>query len=381
MPGAYALVVAAGRGTRFGGDVPKQYQVLAGRSVLGHSLAAFAGHPGIRGVRAVIHGDDRERYADTARGLAVLDPVEGGATRQESVRRGLESLAPLTPDRVLIHDAARPCVGPATIAAVIAALDAAVGAVPALPVSDALMRGAGDRITTSVDRGGLWRAQTPQGFRFDAILAAHRAATGTDHADDVGVAQAAGHDVAIVPGDEDNLKVTAAGDLARAARVLGGGETRVGQGFDVHRFGPGDHVMLGGVRVPHERGLVGHSDADVLLHALVDALLGAVGGGDIGQHFPPADERWRGAESWQFVGTARRMIEAAGGRIDHVDLTLIGERPRLGPHRDAIRARVAALLGIGEARVNVKATTTEGLGFTGRGEGIAALATATVRLP
>ena len=381
MPGAYALVVAAGRGTRFGGDVLKQYQVLAGRSVLGHSLAAFAGHPGIRGVRAVIHGDDRERYADTARGLAVLDPVEGGATRQESVRRGLESLAPLTPDRVLIHDAARPCVGPATIAAVIAALDAAVGAVPALPVSDALMRGAGDRITTSVDRGGLWRAQTPQGFRFDAILAAHRAATGTDHADDVGVAQAAGHDVAIVPGDEDNLKVTAAGDLARAARVLGGGETRVGQGFDVHRFGPGDHVMLGGVRVPHERGLVGHSDADVLLHALVDALLGAVGGGDIGQHFPPADERWRGAESWQFVGTARRMIEAAGGRIDHVDLTLIGERPRLGPHRDAIRARVAALLGIGEARVNVKATTTEGLGFTGRGEGIAALATATVRLP
>jgi 2-C-methyl-D-erythritol 4-phosphate cytidylyltransferase/2-C-methyl-D-erythritol 2,4-cyclodiphosphate synthase len=380
MPGTYALIVAAGRGTRFGGDLPKQYQVLAGRSVLAHGLAALARHPAIAGVRAVIHGDDRARYEAAAAGLDVLDPVVGGATRQESVRNGLESLIPLAPDRVLVHDAARPCLRAGTIDAVLEGLDRAVAVVPALPVTDALKRVEGGTIAAPVDRTGLWRAQTPQGFRFPELLAAHREARTSDHPDDASIAGAAGHAVAVVAGDEDNIKVTTAEDLARAARILGPRETRVGQGFDVHRFGPGDHVMLGGVRVPHDRGLVGHSDADALLHALVDALLGTVGAGDIGEHFPPSDPRWRGADSAGFVAAARGMVEKAGGTVVAVDLTAVCERPRIGPHRQAIRARVAALLGIAPERVNVKATTSEGLGFTGRGEGLAAMATATVAL-
>ncbi|MGH6718073.1 MAG: 2-C-methyl-D-erythritol 2,4-cyclodiphosphate synthase, partial [Alphaproteobacteria bacterium] len=292
-----------------------------------------------------------------------------------------ESLVPLAPERVLVHDAARPLVRTGVIDAVLDALDRADGAIPALPVTDALKRtDAAARITAHVDRAGLWRAQTPQGFRFDVLLAAHRRMAGQDLADDAAVAAAAGHDVVVVPGDEANIKVTGPGDLERARRWLGAGETRTGMGFDVHRFGPGDHVMLGGVRVPHDHGLLGHSDADVVLHALVDALLGAIGGGDIGQHFPPSDARWRGAASALFVAEARRRVAAAGGEVVNVDLTIIGERPRIGPHRAAVAQRIAELLGVPAARVNVKATTTEGLGFTGRGEGLAAQAIATVRL-
>jgi 2-C-methyl-D-erythritol 4-phosphate cytidylyltransferase/2-C-methyl-D-erythritol 2,4-cyclodiphosphate synthase len=383
MADTYALIVAAGRGSRFGDPLPKQYHRLNGVAVLAHAARAFAGHDGIAGVRVVIHDVDRDRYDEACADLGLLEPVPGGATRQESTLRGLESLAPFDPARVLVHDGARPFVGRGVIDRVLAALDDHTGAIPALPVTDALKRAAADgpMIAAAVVRAGLWRAQTPQGFRFAALLDAHRRAAGRDLPDDAAIAQAAGHAVALVEGDEDNVKITGPGDLVRAQRALGGFETRVGQGFDVHRFGPGDHVMLGNVRVPHDHGLVGHSDADVALHALVDALLGALGAGDIGVHFPPTDERWRGADSALFVAEARRLVAAAGGAIVNADLTIIGERPRVGPYREAIRARVAELLGVAPPRVNVKATTTEKLGFTGRGEGLAAQASATLRLP
>ncbi|MEX2648543.1 MAG: bifunctional 2-C-methyl-D-erythritol 4-phosphate cytidylyltransferase/2-C-methyl-D-erythritol 2,4-cyclodiphosphate synthase [Alphaproteobacteria bacterium] len=385
MAGTYALIVAAGRGTRFGDAVPKQYQIIAGRALLAHGARSFVDHSEIAGVRVVIHPDDRPRYDAAMSGLPLLEPVAGGPTRQESTRLGLESLVPVAPDRVLVHDGARPLVRPALIDGVLAALDDAVGAVPALPVTDALKRDTGGRsVAESVDRSGLWRAQTPQGFRFAELLGAHRAHAGGDWPDDAAIVQAAGHAVALVLGDEDNVKVTGPEDLGRVARLMTVVETRVGFGFDVHRFGPGDHVMIGGVRVGHDHGLVGHSDADVALHAVVDALLGALGAGDLGQHFPPSDVHWRGADSALFVAEARRLIEAAGAEVGNVDLTVIGERPRIGPHRDAIRGRIAGLLGIEPGRVNVKATTTERLGFAGREEGLAAQAAATLayrRLP
>jgi 2-C-methyl-D-erythritol 4-phosphate cytidylyltransferase/2-C-methyl-D-erythritol 2,4-cyclodiphosphate synthase len=378
MAGTYALIVAAGRGTRLGAAVPKQYLELAGETLLARGARALLGHRRIDAVRVVIHPDDRGLYAGAVAGLDLLAPVDGGATRQDSTRHGLESLVPHAPDLVLVHDAARPFVAARVIDAVLDALDRAAGAIPGLPVTDALKRATDARVTAHVDRAGLWRAQTPQGFRFPALLEAHRRLAGQDLPDDAAIAAAAGHEVVVVPGDEANIKLTGPGDLERA-RLLAGGETRTGMGFDVHRFGTGDHVMVGGVRVAHERGLIGHSDADVVLHALVDALLGTVGGGDIGLHFPPSDARWRGADSALFVAEARRLVAAAGGVVANVDLTVIGERPRIGPHRQAIAARIASLLGIEPGRVNVKATTTEGLGFTGRGEGLAAQAVATVR--
>ena len=378
MPATIALVVAAGRGARFGG--PKQYASLAGLPVLRWSLAAFARHPGVDEVRAVIHPDDAAPYASAASGLALGAPIAGGATRQDSVRRGLEALAATPPERVLIHDGARPLVATATIDAVLGALASEEGAVPALPVEDTLKRSAdGARIEATAPREGLWRAQTPQGFRFAGILAAHRAAAGLALTDDAAVAERAGLAVALVAGDAGNLKITTADDLARAAALLGAGETRTGTGFDVHRFGPGDHVMLCGVRIPHAAGLAGHSDADVALHALTDALLGAIGDGDIGAHFPPSDPRWRGADSALFLADAARRVRERGFALVNLDVTLICEAPRVAPHREAMRERLAAILGIGVERCSVKATTTEGLGFTGRGEGIAAQAVASVR--
>jgi 2-C-methyl-D-erythritol 4-phosphate cytidylyltransferase/2-C-methyl-D-erythritol 2,4-cyclodiphosphate synthase len=334
-------------------------------------------------VRAVISPDDRERYEQAAAGLTLLQPAEGGATRQASVRNGLESLSPLAPERVLIHDGARPFLSAAIIDRIIDALDSAPGAIAAVPVTDTLKREESGRIVGTVDRLGLWHAQTPQGFHFGPILAAHRAVADRDLTDDAAVAEQAGLAVAVVEGDVDNLKVTGPGDLARARRqLLGGmGEFRTGSGFDVHRFGPGDHIMLCGIRLHHERGLIGHSDADVGLHALTDALLGALSAGDIGMHFPPADPRWRDADSASFVRRACDLLAKQGGSIVHVDVTLICERPKVRPHREAMIARVADLLAIGRTRVSIKATTTEGLGFTGREEGIAAQATATVRLP
>ncbi len=396
-----ALIVAAGRGVRVGGPLPKQYRPLAGRAVLGHSVRRFAAHPGVDRVRVVIDPADRPLYDEAMQGSAdtgagkLLAPVAGGTTRQESVLRGLESLADAPPDLVLIHDGARPLVPAAVIDGALAALAGHEGALPALAVSDSLKRAApGEAVVAgSVPREGLWRAQTPQGFRYAAILAAHRSAAGGTLTDDAAVAESAGLGVALTAGDEDNLKITTERDFARAERILAADdgrwaraaeaafETRVGMGFDVHRFGPGDHLMLCGVAVPHESGVIGHSDGDVGLHAIVDAILGALAAGDIGTHFPPSDEIWRGADSAGFAAHALALLGERGGRLCHVDVTLICERPRIGPHRAAMLARLSALLGLDESRIGLKATTTERLGFAGRGEGIAAQALATVRLP
>jgi len=382
MARCVALVVAAGRGSRFGGDIPKQWRDLGGRPVLRHSLAAFAAHPSVQSVVTVIHPDDQARYESAAAGLGLPPAVHGGATRQDSVRLGLEALAADPPDLVLIHDGARPFVDGGVIARVVAALAEHQGAIPALPVHDTLKRECDGIITETVSRAGLWRAQTPQGFRFPALLDAHRLAAGMELTDDAAVAEHACLAVTLVKGSEDNVKITTAEDLDRAeARLDGPGEIRVGSGFDVHRFTDGDHVTLCNVRIPHDFALEGHSDADVALHALTDALLGAIVAGDIGHHFPPSDDRWKGADSALFLAHAGTLVAGLGGGIQHCDLTIICERPKIGPRRAAMAARVAAILGIDESRVSVKATTTEGLGFTGRREGIAAQAVATVRLP
>jgi 2-C-methyl-D-erythritol 4-phosphate cytidylyltransferase/2-C-methyl-D-erythritol 2,4-cyclodiphosphate synthase len=383
MPGSAAIIVAAGRGTRFGAPLPKQYLPLGGTVLLRRTLEAFARHPRVDFVRTVIHPDDRARYEAAAEGLGLPPPVAGGATRQDSVRNGLESLVEQGPDRVLIHDAARPFVPPELIDAVLAALGEAPGAIAAIPVRDTVKRGEAGRVAATLDRTTLWRAQTPQGFRFAEILAAHRAVVGRDLPDDAAVAEQAGLAVALVPASEENFKVTTTDDLDRAERLLAAklGDVRTGQGFDVHAFGPGDHVWLCGIQVPHSQGLVGHSDADVGLHALTDAILGALGAGDIGMHFPPSDPQWRGAPSHRFLRHALELVKAAGGMVAHADVTIICERPKVGPHREAMTARIAEILGLDRRRVSVKATTTEKLGFTGRGEGIAAQAIATIRLP
>lgn len=378
---AIALIVAAGRGSRFGAAAPKQYVELAGRPVLRHSLETFLKHPRIDAVRVVIHADDRAMYDAAASGLSPLEPVTGGATRQESVRRGLESLRDKAPGIVLIHDAARPLVDSALIDRMLAALAGSPGAIPVLPVADTVKRASNGIVQETLDRQTLWRAQTPQAFRYGNIMAAHNAAAGRELTDDAAVAEAAGLAVALVPGQEENFKVTTEADLIRARQLLvPAADIRVGNGFDVHRFGPGDKIMLCGIEVPHTQGLIGHSDADVGLHALTDAILGAIGAGDIGQHFSPSDPRWKGADSAQFLSHAASLVKAHGGRILSCDITLICERPKVGPHREKMVARVAAILGLEPSRISVKATTTEGLGFTGRAEGIAAQATASIAL-
>jgi len=385
MTGCVALIVAAGRGSRAGGGVPKQYRDLAGAPVLRYSVAVFARHPRVSRVRVMIHPDDRALYEKAVAGFDLLAPAPGGATRQDSVRLGLESLAELRPDRVLIHDGARPFVDAAMIDRTLDALAASPGAIPALPVTDTIKKADdGNRlVATTVDRSRLWRAQTPQGFNYEKILAAHRAAVGADLPDDAAVAERHGLSIALAAGSEANFKITTEEDLLRAARVIGGApvEIRTGQGFDTHKFGPGGEIRLCGVSVPHAKGLVGHSDADVGLHALTDALLGALGAGDIGVHFPPSDARWRNADSALFVRHAASLVATAGGRIVHVDVTVIAEEPKVSPHRAAMVARLAEILEIEPARCSVKATTTEGLGFTGRREGIAAQAVATIELP
>lgn len=373
-----ALIVAAGRGTRAGGALPKQYQMLCGKPLLRHSLEAFVRHPEIDLVVTVIADDARDLFDDAASGLNLSPPVKGGATRQISVLNGLQALAAHAPDTVLIHDGARPCVSAALISRVIAAAETGQGALPALDVTDTLKtKDGGD----GPAREALARAQTPQGFPFGAILSAHSSATET-FTDDIAVARAAGLAVTIVPGDEDNIKVTHEADFARAARILGGAmESHTGLGYDVHRFEPGDHVMLGGVKIAHDQKLAGHSDADAVLHALTDALLGALGDGDIGAHFPPSDPKWKGGSSDQFLAHAAGLVRNAGGTLTRLDVTIICEAPKVGPHRDAMRARIAEIAKINPSRVSVKATTTEKLGFTGRSEGIAAQAVATIELP
>lgn len=376
-----ALIVAAGRGSRAGPGAPKQYRQLAGEPVLRRTLGVFAAHPLVSSVMAVIHEGDREAYGLASADMPkLLPPCIGGATRQASVRAGLERLAATPPDYVLIHDGARPLVSARLVADCISALAERAGALAALAVTDTIRRATAEGLAgETIDRAGLWRAQTPQAFRFGAILDAHRRASSDDYTDDVAVAAAAGLDVAMVEGDEDNIKITSAEDLKRAERIiLRGGDVRTGTGFDVHRFGPGDHVWLCGVKVPHAFGLVGHSDADAGLHAITDAILGAIGAGDIGQHFPPSDPKWKGAPSDIFLAHAAALAREAGARISNVDLTLICEQPKIGPHVIAMRKRIADILSLDMARVSVKATTTEGLGFTGRGEGIAAQALATL---
>jgi len=383
VAGVIALVVAAGRGSRVGGDRPKQYVPLAGTPLLRHTLARLAAHPAIDAVQPVIHPDDRATFDAVADGLNVRMPVEGGASRQDSVHRGLEALAGHNPEAVLIHDGARPFPGGELIDRVLAALTDHAGVVPALPVSDTLKRADGRRIAETVPRGDLWHAQTPQGFRYPAILAAHRGADGSPASDDAALAERAGCALAVVDGSTENVKVTTRDDIARVERWLAGGaETRTGTGFDVHAFGDAaGPVRLCGVDIPSERGLAGHSDADVGLHVLVDALLGAIGAGDIGEHFPPSDDRWKGADSAAFVAQALGLLEERGAAIVNVDITLLCEQPKVGPHRAAMRARVAELVNLARERVSVKATTTERLGFLGRGEGIAAQAVVSVRLP
>ena len=379
-----ALIVAAGRGSRFGGPLPKQYALLAGQPVLRRTIAAFHA-AGIGRVQVVIGPGDDAHYAAATDGLDLPAPIQGGASRQQSVLNGLEALAGNPPDLVAIHDAARPFVRAAEIEACLAAasVEGIDGAVLGIPLADTLKRvGDGNAVTETVPRRDLWRAQTPQVFRFAPLLAAHRAAAplaaaeATALTDDAAVAERAGLKVVMVAGSEDNRKITTAEDLL-STRM----ETRTALGFDVHGFGPGTAVMLGGVAVPHSQALAGHSDADVALHALTDAVLGTIGAGDIGKHFPPSDPQWRGASSDRFLRHAVDLVTARGGRIVHLDVTIVCEAPKVGPHRDAIVRSIARIADIAPDRVSVKATTTEGLGFTGRREGVAAQAMATVELP
>jgi 2-C-methyl-D-erythritol 4-phosphate cytidylyltransferase/2-C-methyl-D-erythritol 2,4-cyclodiphosphate synthase len=369
------IIVAAGRGLRAGGPEPKQWQMLRGRGVIDRTIAAFEG---VGPIVVVLAPDEMHRAASLAGGRAVA----GGATRAASVRSGLEALVADLPDLVLIHDAARPLVSRRVISDVIDALGTAPAAAPAIAVTDALWRGDEGIVTGMQDRSGLYRAQTPQGFHFAAILAAHRAATDAAAADDVAIARVAGLKVAIVPGEERNLKITTPEDFARAAQYLEPQmDIRTGNGFDVHKFGPGDHVWLCGVKVPHTHALVGHSDADVGMHAVTDAIYGALGRGDIGQHFPPSDSKWKGAASHIFLEHACALARDLGYRISHADCTLICEFPKVGRHAAAMKAEMARIMGLEPDQLSVKATTSERLGFTGRGEGIAAIATATLVRP
>ena len=378
-----ALVVAAGRGLRAGTALPKQYAPVLGRPLLAYTLAALAGHPRIDTVVTVVHPDDRTLYGAAAHGLDLLPAVDGGASRQNSVLKGLESLEGSDCETVLIHDGARPFVSPALIDRLLDRLATADGVIPAIAVVDSLKTVDGGIVMSSQPRNGLFRAQTPQAFKFAKILAAHRAVSEDTFTDDAAIMEAAAGVVAVVDGGDDNIKVTEPGDFARAEAILLGrhGDVRSGFGVDVHGFGDGDAVTLCGVTIPHDRGLAGHSDADVALHALTDAVLGALAAGDIGDHFPPTDKKWQDAPSRIFLEHARDLVAERGELIAHVDVTIICEAPKVGPHRQAMQQAVSDMLRVAPDRVSVKATTTEKLGFTGRGEGIAAQAVATIRLP
>ena len=390
------ILVAAGRGSRAGEGLPKQYRDIGGRPLLARTLDAFLAVPEVDAILTVIHPDDallfevaRQRTAP-ATACRILPPTPGAESRQTSTLAGLRALAARpgpAPDIVLIHDAARPFASRQLIARAIAAARQHGAAVPVLALTDTIKQVSADgAVLTTVDRASLRAAQTPQAFAFGLILGAHEAAAArgeTDLTDDAAIAEAAGHRVAIFAGEAGNMKITTPGDFAKAEAALARPMTdiRTGQGFDVHAFAPGDHVWLGGLRLAHTHSLAGHSDADVALHALTDAILGALADGDIGAHFPPSDPLWRGARSEIFLKDAAARVTRRGGTIAHLDLTLICEAPKIGPHREAMRASVAAIAGVSVERVAVKATTSEGLGFTGRREGIAAMALATLRLP
>jgi 2-C-methyl-D-erythritol 4-phosphate cytidylyltransferase/2-C-methyl-D-erythritol 2,4-cyclodiphosphate synthase len=382
-----AVVVAAGQGLRAGGEIPKQFRRIAGETLLERALSVFAEASDVTFVQPVIRPNDVDLVRRLTRGMNVLEPVAGGATRQASVRAGLEALVSCTPDIVLVHDAARPFASASLITRAIAAAEKTGAAIPALPVTDTVKRiDSAGTIEATLDRNSIRLVQTPQAFAFPVLFDAHRRALAQgrdDFTDDAALAEWAGIKVSVFAGEPGNIKFTTPEDFARAEAIqsAGLGDVRTGSGLDVHAFGPGDHVTLGGIRIPHAQALTGHSDADVALHALTDAILGALADGDIGAHFPPSDPQWRGASSDRFLTFAVERVRARGGRIAHLDLTIVCEAPRIGEHRDRMRANIANLAGIGIARVGVKATTSEKLGFTGRGEGIAAYATATIRLP
>ena len=382
-----AVVVAAGQGVRAGGDLPKQFRRIAGETLLEHALSAFAEAPNVAFVQPVIRPEDLALVRTLTSGMNVLAPVSGGPTRQASVRAGLEALLPRSPDIVLIHDAARPFASANLISRAIEAAEKTGAAIPALPVTDTVKRvDQAGTVEATLDRNSIRLVQTPQAFAFPALLEAHQRAAAqgrNDFTDDAALAEWAGMKVSVFAGEPGNIKLTTPEDFARAEAIQSAalGDVRTGSGLDVHAFGPGDHVTLGGIRIPHSHSLTGHSDADVALHALTDAILGALADGDIGAHFPPSDPQWRGASSDRFLAFAVERVRARGGRIAHLDLTIVCEAPRIGEHRDTMRANIARFAGIGIERVGVKATTSEKLGFTGRGEGIAAYATATVRLP
>jgi 2-C-methyl-D-erythritol 4-phosphate cytidylyltransferase / 2-C-methyl-D-erythritol 2,4-cyclodiphosphate synthase len=386
MTGVAAVVVAAGKGTRVGGDLPKQFRRIGGQIMLRQTLLAFLAAPKVSLVQPVIRAEDHASFDEAADQLAVLPPAFGGATRQISVRAGLEALARHKPDIVLVHDAARPFASQALIARAIDTAATCGAGVPGLPVTDTVKAiDAQGFVRQTLERAKLRTVQTPQGFAYAPLVEAHRRAAAQgrdDFTDDAALAEWAGMKVAVFDGEPGNIKITNAEDFARveAMQFSDLGDVRTGTGIDVHAFAPGDHVMLGGVRIPHTHKLTGHSDADVGLHALTDAILGALADGDIGSHFPPSDPQWKGASSDRFFVFAVERVKARGGRIAHLDLTLVCEAPKVGPHRDAMRAKIAELAGLVLARVAVKATTSEKLGFTGRGEGIAAYATATLRL-
>jgi 2-C-methyl-D-erythritol 4-phosphate cytidylyltransferase/2-C-methyl-D-erythritol 2,4-cyclodiphosphate synthase len=375
-----ALIVAAGRGHRFGGELPKQYIQLDGIPVLRHVVISFLSHPQIDQVRVVIHPNDLALYEAATDGLGLGSPIYGGDFRQDSVRLGLQKIASDNPNFVLIHDGARPFVHSDVIKRVLEALGSAVGAIPTLPLTDTIKRVINGKIVGTENRSQLWRAQTPQGFRYADILSAHLELAGQNLTDDAAICEAVGLVVERVDGDDTNIKITIPTDIQSLTNGGTAMETRTGSGFDVHRFTDGDQVMLCGVTVPYTQSLEGHSDADVGLHALTDALLGAIGEGDIGHFFPPSDEQWRGVTSDKFVGYAVKLINSKGGRIVNVDITLICEAPKVGPYRLQMRDRVAEILEIKPSRVNVKATTTEKLGFTGRSEGIASQAVVSIEI-
>jgi len=387
MIGVAVVVVAAGRGTRAGGDRPKQFQPIGGAPMLRHSLAMLAEHPNVDVIQPVIGRDDGESFRLSALNVDTLAPVFGGTTRQASVRAGLEALVERNPEIVLVHDAARPFASPALVSRAIETAAKTGAAAPALPITDTVKTVDDNaRVTGTLDRANLRAVQTPQAFAFGALLDAHRRAAAQgreDFTDDAALAEWAGLPVTVFAGEAGNIKLTNPEDFMRAetTQLAALGDVRMGTGIDVHAFVPGDHITLGGIRIAHDRSLTGHSDADVILHALVDAILGALADGDIGVHFPPSDPQWRGASSDKFLRFALDRLKARGGRIAHIDINVVCESPRIGPHRDDMRARIAELAGIDATRVGVKATTSEKLGFTGRGEGIVAYATATVRLP
>ncbi len=370
----WAIIVAAGVGERAGGGVPKQYHDIGGQPVLRKTVLAFLNHPEIAGVRVVFNPRHDDLYQKAVGDLNLPAPVRGGKSRQESAYLGLQSLEDNPPGFVLIHDAARAFVSQDVISRVIETLKrTGKGCLPALPIPDTIKRREGSAVAETVDREPLILAQTPQGFKFEDILKAHEAAIGKGLTDDAAVAENAGFEVVMVKGDKANIKLTVKEDF-----IIHVTDVRTGTGFDVHAFEDGDQVILCGVKIAHDQKLKGHSDADVGLHAITDALLGAIGEGDIGDHFPPTDDKWKGAASDIFLKHAIKLVTDKGGRVSSIDLTLICEAPKIGPHREAMRKSIAAITGVEVARISVKATTTEQLGFTGRGEGIAAQALATV---